>query len=221
MNKGQFAALTVVLGLATMGGAGYIAYASTTPSSHTGASNGGGSGGGGSAAGGQGGGSNGGSVALPSAGASGSVSGKTVAQCVNGDIQVTQGASEGAAGTIEMVLVFQNTSGHSCSLYGFPGASLTGPGGKDLLDATRVHSGGTISTVVLGAGEEASASLAWSDVPNSSEPGGCAVQKAASLVITPPNFTQSTTLSNSALTDVCSGFVIYPVAKGANGSMTG
>ena len=218
MTKGQFAMLAAALGLATMGGAGYIAYANTSPSSHGTAS------GDGATVSVQGGGSNqnGAGADVPSGGAGASGSADAVAQCVNGDVQVSQDGGQGAAGHISIVLVFQNTSGHRCSLYGFPGASLVGPDGKDLLDATRDRAGlSAIPTVVLDAGGQASAVLEWSDVTNSSEPGGCAVQKAANLMVTPPNFTQSTELTLGAGTEVCSGFAIHPVVKGVAGSLAG
>jgi hypothetical protein len=214
MTKGQFAMLTAALGLATMGGAGYIAYASTTPSSHGTASNSG------AAAGGQQSGSSasgGGTVALPDGAASADGSAGAVAQCVNGDVKVTDSQGQGAAGTLSLVLVFQNVSGHRCSLYGYPGASLAGPAGEDLLDAQRNRSGlSKMPVVILDAGDQASAVLQWSDVQTSSVPGGCAVQKAANLMVTPPNFTQSTTLSLGTGIDVCSGFEIHPVLEGVS-----
>jgi hypothetical protein len=214
MTKGQFAMLTAVLGVATMGGAGYIAYASTTPSSHDTTSNRG------AASGGQQGGSSasgGGTVALPGGAASADGSAGAVAQCANGDVKVAEGQGQGAAGTISVVLTFQNVSGHRCSLYGYPGASIVGPAGEDLLDAKRTRTGSdAMPTVVLDAGGQASAVLQWSDVQTSAVPGGCAVQNAVNLMVTPPNFTQSTTFSLGKGTEVCSGFEIHQVLTGVS-----
>jgi hypothetical protein len=220
MTKGQFALLTGALALATMGGAGYIAYASTAPSPHdTGSSSGAATSGRGSS------GASGGVVAVPSSGESaGSAqdSAGAAVQCVNGDIQVTDSEGQGAAGEVSLLLIFRNVSGHSCSLYGYPGASLVGPGGEDLLDAEREHPGlSKIPDIVLASGGQASAVVEWSDVQNSSVPGGCAVQNATSLMVTPPNFTQSSTLSIASGTDVCSGFEIHPVVNGVAGALTG
>lgn len=218
MTKGQFAMLTAVLGLATMGGAGYIAYASTTPSSHDTTSNQGAAAGGQQSGSSTSGGSGGGTVTLPPGGAT-SADGSTgaVAQCANGDVKVTEGTSDGAAGTLSIVLIFQNVSGHRCSLYGYPGASIVGPAGEDLLDAKRNRTGSDkMPTVVLAAGDQASAVLQWSDVPTSAASGGCAVQNAVNLMVTPPNFTQSTTFSLGAGTDVCSAFEIHQVLKGVS-----
>ena len=210
MTKGQFAMLTAALGLATMGGAGYIAYANTSPGHPSTTNNG-------ETVNVQNGATGAASPSLPADAASAQATGSDangVAACVNGEVQVTEQSGQGAAGHVSLLLIFQNTSSTACSLYGYPGASLVGPGGADLLDAKRNRGGlGTMPTVVLAAGAEASAVLEWSDVPNSSASGGCQVQNAASLVVTPPNFTQSTTLTFPAGTPVCSAFEIHPVLK--------
>jgi len=215
MTKREFALLTALLGVVTMGGAGYIAYASTSPEKPSADR-------GPAAAG-----SSSGAVTLPSSGAStqsstGASATTGAVECVNGDIKITEKPGQGAAGHVSLLLVFQNVSGHACYLHGYPGASLTGSDGTDLLDATRTLSGylggavGLSKTpdVQLAAGERASAVLEWSDVRSSSEPGGCEVQNAANLVVTPPDFTQSATLTFAAGAQVCSGFEIHPVLKG-------
>jgi len=215
MTKGQFAMLTAALGLATMGGAGYIACASTSPGHTTKDS--------GSSVNVQSGGSSSSTVNLPADGSSAQSTDSDVngvAACVNGEVQVTEQTGQGAAGHISLLLIFQNTGSTACSLHGYPGASLTSQSGADLLDASRTLSGylgGAVGlakapTVVLAPGGRASAVLEWSDVQNGSAPGGCEVQNAANLVVTPPNFTQSTTLA--AAVQVCSGFDIHPVLKG-------
>ena len=218
MNKGQFALLTAALGLMTMGGAGYIAYANTTPRSSSGA---------GASANGQPTSGGGGAISVPSdrsnataTSAFGSVGNAPGGRaCQNGDVQVTEQPGQGAAGHVSLLLVFQNTSGNTCTLHGYPGASLVDQKGKDLLDATRTlsgHMGGAVGllkapVVVLAPGERASAVLEWSDVTTAA---GCQVQNAADLLATPPNTTQSTSLSISSGTQVCGEFEIHPVLKG-------
>jgi hypothetical protein len=216
MTKGQFLLMTAALGVLTMGGAGYIAYANTSPSpsqpgstSNTGA-----------ASGGQQGGGNGGTVQLQTGGTGTKGSTSADPACVNGDVDVTDTPGQGAAGTLSLVLIFHNVSGHRCYLTGYPGASVVGPGGEDLLDATRDHADAAkVSDVTLAVDGRASALLQWSDVPGSAGADGCAVQNAANLMVTPPNFTQSSTLSISASTgsEICSGFEIHPVVKGLAG----
>jgi hypothetical protein len=213
MTKGQFALLTAALGLVTMGGAGYIAYANTTPHSSANAN--------GSSMNGQPtSGSSGGTLAVPSNGTSatsspgdsgaGSANGAGP-NCQDGQIQVTQGQSQGAMGTISVVLVFQNTSTTSCVLHGYPGASLAGGDGKVLLDATRKLSDGMAKTpvVVLAPNAQATAVLSWSDVSTGS---GCEVQAAPTLYVTPPNTKQTTTLTFGG-GQVCSDFDIHPVVQ--------
>jgi Protein of unknown function (DUF4232) len=212
MTTGKFALLTAVLGLMMMGGAGYVAYANTSPSAHDTAS------GNGTAANQQQSGANGGSVPVQTGGAGTDGSTAAVPQCVNGNVQVTETDGQGAAGTLSLLLIFQNVSGHRCSLYGYPGASIVGPGGEDLLDAKRVRGGlAKMPTVTLDAGERASTLLEWSDVPSGTGSGGCQVQGAASLAVTPPNFTQSSTFSLGAGTEICSAFEIHPVVEGVAG----
>ena len=213
MTKGQFAMLTAVLGLATMGGAGYIAYANTSPQKTT--TSGGGNG---AAASGQTGGSTGGTTAKSGSGTSTGGSTNAVAECVNGSVQVTEQDGHGGAGHIALLLIFQNVGVRRCSLHGYPGASFVGPGGEVLLNAKRDNTDvGEITDVVLDPGGQASALLSWSDVTDSSEPGGCALQQSANLVVTPPNFTQSTTVSMTPGMDVCSSFEIRPVYQGVAG----
>lgn len=214
MTKGQFALLTAALGLVTMGGAGYFAYASSSPHN---------SGTGGAAAGGQPTSGSGGLVVLPSGGSSatgypgakGGLGAQTggKAACQNGQVQVTDQPGQGAAGTVSLVLVFQNVGSSTCTLHGYPGASLTSQDGKDLLDATRQLPDGLAKAplVVLAPGQQAQALLLWSDVDSGS---GCAVQNPVTLLVTPPNTTQSTPLTLSSGAQVCSAFRVRPVLTG-------
>jgi hypothetical protein len=216
MTKGKFALLTAALGLVTMGGAGYFAYASSTP--HGSSSNG-------ASANGQPTGTSGARGLAPSggsgatsdptsSGASGYRSGGKVA-CQNGEIQVTEQQGQGAAGTVSLVLVFQNVSSRTCTLQGFPGAELTDASGSDLLDAKRAYPGGLAKApvVVMQPGAQATALLMWSDVTTGL---GCSVQNPVKLLVTPPNTTQSTALSISG-GPVCSAFKIHPVLTGLTG----
>jgi hypothetical protein len=227
MTKGQFAALTAALGLATMAGTGYIAYANS--GSH-------GSGGGNGASSG----SQAGAGSQPSSGATGYGAGSTATSdpkqggssgsggdsgsnsappCGNADIQVTTSDNEGATGHISLLLVFTNNSGHDCVMHGYPGAALQAQNGTDAGDAVRKlsgFSGGAVGLsapplVLLHSNAAASAVLEWSDVPTAS---GCAVQDPVALDVTPPNTTQTTTIPLPAQTDVCGGFQVHPVLAG-------
>lgn len=235
MTKARFALLTAALGLATMVGAGYVAFAGSSSGS---GSHGAGAQGGGTA-GAQGGGQ--GVQLTPTGGESTSgqqesgspttglplgkpTSGDSgVPRCGDSDVQVSQKDGGGAAGHLSLLLVFTDVSGHDCSLQGYPGASLLGPDGKDLLDADRTptgYSGGAIGlksppTLVLHANGTASAVVEWSDVPTGSGPnGGCAVPNPASLAVTPPNTKATSTIALAAKSEVCSGFEVHPVLPG-------
>jgi hypothetical protein len=212
MTKVQFALLTAALGLVTMGGAGYIAYANTSP--HHTSANGASAGGPASEPVVQ---PSGEPSATPSLGYTAVTGGGQ--DCQNGQVQVTEQPGQGAAGHVSLLLVFQNTSSSACTLHGYPGASLATQNGKVLLNATRSlsgHMGGAVGlgkapVVVLQPGGQASAVLEWSDVDTGS---GCAEQNAASLLVTPPNTTLTSTQPFAAGTQVCSEFEIHPVLKG-------
>lgn len=225
MTKGQFAALATALGLATMAGSGYIAYATSgahgQQGTHSGAAAsaaGSGGGGGGPQP------SQGSTIEIPTVSASqgtGTAAAGAVRECGNEDVRVTSTANQGAAGHISLTLVFTNFSAHPCVLHGYPGASLLDAGGNDLLDAQRTlsgYSGGAVGLsappkVVLKPKESASAVLEWTDVTSGSGANnGCAVPKPATLAVTPPNTTRTTTLPMNG--EVCGEFQIHPVLKG-------
>jgi hypothetical protein len=250
MTKGQFAALTAALGLATMAGTGFIAYASSSSSSNSsahGADAGSGAsadattapyGGatmmlptaGASASLGAGAQKGAGATASAGAAASGGTAGAAASDapaCGGNDIQVSTADDQGAAGHISFVLVFINTSTHACVLSGYPGAELVGQNDADLLDAQRTlsgYSGGAVGLsgppkVLLPANGTASAVLEWSDVPTGSGlNGGCTAPNPISLVVTPPNTKQSTTISLQEKTEVCAGFEVHPVLGGVTRS---
>lgn len=69
------------------------------------------------------------------------------------------GTGGAAAGTYHTNLVFTNKSGHSCTLYGYPGVSwVTGDSGTQVNDPFQ-RSSGTKKTITLSAGGQAHAVL--------------------------------------------------------------
>jgi hypothetical protein len=232
ITKGQFAMLTAGLGVATMAGAGYLAYANSHPRS---SSQSGGqvsvvTGSPTATATGFSGVPEGGSGAGSGAGAgkgTGTGSGATGAalECHNTDMQVAEKDSQGAAGHISLLLVFTNVGDHACYLKGYPGATVTGQGSVGSLDAKRTlagYSGGAVGLgaspyVLLKPGGDASAVLEWSDVPDAS---GCEITSAADLAVTPPNTTQSTDFTMSGQ-QICSGFQVHPVLSGVTRTPSG
>lgn len=137
--------------------------------------------------------------------------------CGGAQLRVTTGDGGAAAGHLAMVLVFANTGSTACSLDGYPGAALSGPGGSTLLNAQRTLSGYIggakgVDTVTLAPGASASALLEWSDVPTDN---ACPGAGATALLITAPNTTATTSLA--PINEVCSGFQIHPVVSGTSG----
>lgn len=226
ITKGQFAMLTAGLGVATMAGAGYLAYANSHPRSPsqaggqvsvvTGSPTATSTGFGGVPKGGAG-----------AGGGAGAVSGATGAasECHNTDMQVAQQDSQGAAGHISLLLVFTNVGDHACYLKGYPGATVTGKGIVNSLNAKRSlsgYSGGAVGLtaapyVLLQPNGNASAVLEWSDVPGAS---GCEITDAVDLAVTPPNTTQSTDFTMSGQ-QICSEFQIHPVLSGVTRAPSG
>jgi hypothetical protein len=99
-------------------------------------------------------------------------------------VAIDQGS--GAAGTIYYPLEFTNLSGHTCSLFGFPGVSaldaqghqLGSPAGWDRTTAPR--------TVILAPGATAHTLLAYHDAVVTTEAGCDPVNTAVLLRVYPP-----------------------------------
>jgi hypothetical protein len=89
------------------------------------------------------------SPAEPTTGpASGPATGPTPAQppvaagpgpCATGSLKLSVGQASGTAGSIYYPLVFTNTSGASCTLYGYPGAALVSAPGGGVVGAPAVR----------------------------------------------------------------------------------
>ena len=110
-------------------------------------------------------------------------------RCHTAALHVSFAGSNGAAGRIETDVVFRNTSGYTCFVYGYPGFGLEN--GRHRVLRSRVVWGSTFARrdpkphrIILAPGRAAVANLAWSDVPH--RVGGYCV-KAAFLEVTPPD----------------------------------
>jgi hypothetical protein len=100
-------------------------------------------------------------------------------------VAVDQG--NGAAGTIYYPLEFTNLSGHTCSLFGYPGVSAIGRNGVQLGSPAGWGSRVGARTVNLAPGATAHTILAYHDAAVSTEPGCDPVYSAMLLRIYPPN----------------------------------
>ena len=117
--------------------------------------------------------------------------------CATSALQVKLGSSDGYAGGVYVVINFTNTSGSTCTLFGYPGVSLvTGPPYKQIgLAAKRTSTPKKL--VTLAAGATANAQLQIVDALNFPS-ASCGPTKATALKIYPPNQTEPVYLPNTS-----------------------
>jgi hypothetical protein len=109
--------------------------------------------------------------------------------CATSDLKVTLGAPNGYAGGVYETIVFTNTSGAACSLYGYPGVSLvSAPPYKQIGLAAKRSATVPVKLIVLNSGTSASAVLQVVDALNFPA-STCSPTQAAFLRIYPPNQT--------------------------------
>ena len=159
--------------------------------------------------------------APPATGSSASAHVTGPAACATSGLSVKLGQANGAAGSSFIPIVFTNTSGSSCSLFGYPGVSfVTGPGGSQIgLAAARVATQ-PAANVVLAPGGTASAPLRVVDAQNFPA-SSCQLATAGTLKIFPPgqtaalyiSYTSKTCASTSAATQV---LYIQPIGAAAS-----
>ena len=108
----------------------------------------------------------------------------------NVSVWVADGQGNGAAGTIYYPLEFTNVSGHTCSMYGFPGVSAISRGGKQLGSPANWESGGSFGTprtVIVAPGATVHTILAYHDVVVSTTSGCDPVNTTFELRAYPPD----------------------------------
>lgn len=119
--------------------------------------------------------------------------------CATNALKVTQSAPNGYAGGFDLTIGFTNTSGATCTLYGYPGVSLvSGSYAQIGLPAKRLSTM-PVKVVTLASGATATASVQIADALNFPSPA-CSPVKAAYLRIFPPNQTTSVYLANTSQT---------------------
>jgi hypothetical protein len=102
--------------------------------------------------------------------------------CATSALQVKLGSSDGYAGGVYVVIDFTNTSGSSCTLFGYPGVSLvTGPPYKQIGLAAKRSTSTPKKLVTLA-------------FPSAT----CGPAKATALKIYPPNQTEPVYLPNAS-----------------------
>jgi Protein of unknown function (DUF4232) len=120
--------------------------------------------------------------------------------CATSGLKVTLGAAGGYAGGVIQAIVFTNTSGTTCTLYGYPGVSFVSAPPYTQIGLAAKRGGTTpVTLVTLAPGVSANAMLQIVDALNF-PPATCNPAKAAYLRIYPPNQTVPVYLANTSET---------------------
>ena len=109
--------------------------------------------------------------------------------CATSGLKVTLGVSQGYAGGVYETIVFTNTSGATCTLFGYPGVSLvSAPPYTQIGLAAKRAGTAPVKLIVLTAGASANALLQVVDALNFGA-ATCSPTQAAFLRVYPPNQT--------------------------------
>jgi hypothetical protein len=153
--------------------------------------------------------------------------------CLNGQVDTTSTVGSAGLSHRALVVVFQNVSTSTCVLTGWPGVAGLDAQGAQVAQAARepngFNGGGlptgqtTPPTVTLAPGQMASTTINGLDGPV-----GTATSCAdfASFLVTPPNLTQSQTVSSSPNQGNyvepfpnCAPIYVTPVVPGTTGAL--
>jgi len=140
--------------------------------------------------------------------------------CPNGSLKVTQGLGQGYAGGTYEVIDFTNTSGTTCTLYGYPGVSLvSGPPYAQIGLAAKRTTTTPVKLITLAPGDVANATLQIVDALNFPS-ATCSPAPATNLQVYPPGQTAAVYLPNQS--EACAEPVqttfIGPVQAGNGGN---
>ena len=120
--------------------------------------------------------------------------------CATSGLSVKLGAGNGAAGSTFVPIVFTNTTGSSCSLFGYPGVSfVTGRGGSQIGSAAMRDPTEPTRSIVVAAGGVAHATLRVVQADNFPA-AGCQPTAVSTLKIFPPGQTTALYLAFSSRT---------------------
>jgi hypothetical protein len=141
-----------------------------------------------------------------------------IGRCTVDKLKVTAVDGGAGSGHRAVVLLFTNTSGSPCRLYGYPGVAALDSHGAQVAQARRTLSGylgGTTqpaANVDIASGQSASAMVEASAA--GSDGSSCVAYPA--ILVTPPDETRSIKLAWPG--DGCSDLQIHPVVPGTTGS---
>jgi Protein of unknown function (DUF4232) len=115
--------------------------------------------------------------------------------CTTGQLSVSVGQAQGAAGSQIIPLVFQNTGTTTCTMQGYPGVSMVDASGAQV-GAAAARTGQTAPLVTLTAGQSTTA------IFRQANPGiiNCTPVAVQGFRVYPPNQTTSVIAADSSLT---------------------
>ncbi|MDR3663387.1 MAG: DUF4232 domain-containing protein, partial [Mycobacterium sp.] len=103
--------------------------------------------------------------------------------CADSDLEVTNAPVESASTQRRVVVSFRNTSSHTCTMVGYPGADLVTPPGGVLINVPR-RPANAAHRLTLQPGQVATADVSTSAIDTGS---GNSCARWGQLVVTPPN----------------------------------
>jgi len=141
----------------------------------------------------------------------------STSRCQAGDLKVSLGEGDGAAGTTYTPLIFKNVSGRTCTLYGFPGVSWVAGNDGHQVNVPFARTDAAKSTITLAAGAVGHATLATHDV-GFFDAAQCKPVSVRGFRVYPPDETKS--IFVPLATKACSvkgvnKGTVSPIAKGA------
>jgi hypothetical protein len=118
--------------------------------------------------------------------------------CANGSLRVTLGLAQGYAGGVYEAIDFTNTSGATCTLFGYPGVSLvSGPPYVQIGLAAKRSTATPVHLITLVPGATGNALLQIVDAMNFPT-ATCSPAKATDLRVYPPNQTVAVYLPSTS-----------------------
>jgi hypothetical protein len=117
--------------------------------------------------------------------------------CSTSNLHITLGNGGAGAGTDFTVLDFTNSGASTCTLYGYPGVSLTNSSGAQIGAAATRNPSKAPALITLAPGAKANATLGVANAENYPT-SACKPTTAAQLKVFPPNQTQAIELPFTA-----------------------
>ena len=128
--------------------------------------------------------------------------------CLTSGLSIRLGAEDGAAGSVYEPILFTNTSGHPCTLFGYPGVSFVAPAtGHQVGSAAVRNPQHAPAGLTLAPGASASAMLQVVDDHNF-PPTNCQTVTVSGLRVYPPGNTAAAYLPFGGPATACSTHVI-------------